>query len=250
MPITRMISTAASPLRTGAVSRGRASGAAAGAGTTRFGAVADAISVMGISEAELTPSVRNALGTLLGEVDALRRELEQMRGRLVQLEQLADEDTLLPTANRRAFERELNRMMGFAKRYAAPGCLLFFDVDNLKRINDGYGHVAGDACLRHIAEILLANIRSSDILGRLGGDELGIIMAQCDPATAAEKAESLLAQVVAKPLVWNGQAIPLSLSVGISPFSGEEDMSAMLQAADRAMYRQKGRGTRGAETRA
>jgi diguanylate cyclase (GGDEF)-like protein len=195
---------------------------------------------MGISEEELTPNVRAALTTLMGEVDALRRELEHMRSRILHLERLADEDALLPTANRRAFTRELTRMMAFAARYKSPGCLLFFDVDNLKRINDSYGHAGGDAALRHIADTLLANIRGSDVLGRLGGDEFGVIMAQCDPATATDKAKSLLSIVESRPLSWEGHSIPLSLSVGICPFTGTEELSAMLAAADRAMYQQKG----------
>ncbi|MBX6321780.1 MAG: GGDEF domain-containing protein [Rhodospirillaceae bacterium] len=203
------------------------------------------LSLLGISDAELSARARAVLVGLLCELAAAHRELDRVRACAMQLERLADEDTLLPIANRRAFVRELTRMMAFARRYETPGCLLFFDVDNLKRINDGHGHAAGDAGLRHIAELLQANIRSSDILGRLGGDEFGVIMARCDPATAAEKAQWLVELVESRPLAWDGQLIPLSLSVGLCPFSGHEDVTAMLQAADRAMYRQKGREPRG-----
>ena len=82
------------------------------------------------------------------------------------------------------------------------------------------------------------------MLGRLGGDEFGVIMAQCDAATGTEKAQSLLAVVASKPLRWDGHVIPVSLSVGVCPFSGSEELAAMLQAADRAMYSQKGNNAR------
>jgi diguanylate cyclase (GGDEF)-like protein len=227
------------PVRMG---RGKPAAGSAGNGAP---AVGDVSSVLGLSEAELTPNVRAAISTLLDEVDTLRREVEAMRGRAVQLERLADEDSLLPVANRRAFVRELSRMMGWAERYGSPGCLLYFDVDNLKLVNDSHGHAAGDACLKRIGETMMSNVRGSDIVGRLGGDEFGIIMTHCDPQTAADKAQCLLALIEAEPLVWHGASIPISLSVGLCPFSGSEQPIDMLHAADRAMYRQKGRALHG-----
>jgi diguanylate cyclase (GGDEF)-like protein len=199
----------------------------------------DDTSFMGLSEEELTPGVRKALGALLDEVEALRGDLQRTRGRVQELGRLADEDSLLPMVNRRAFLRELSRMSAFARRYRWSLCLLFFDVDGLKRINDSYGHAAGDACLRHIADLLVANVRGSDLVGRLGGDEIGVIMNRCDLPTAKDKAQSLVAQVGTNPLVWQGQAVPLSLSVGVCSFAGAEPASDMLAAADEAMYRAK-----------
>ena len=92
-------------------------------------------------------------------------------GVLHQQANLADEDSLLPVINRRAFVRELSRAMSFAQRYTQPSSLAFFDVNNMKTINDELGHAAGDAALMHVAEMLLEHVRHSDVVGRLGGDQ-------------------------------------------------------------------------------
>src|SRR3546814_16264467 len=114
----------------------------------------------------------------MADVYALRQELEEAHQRVGYLEQLADQDTLAPVLNRRAFIRELGRMAAFEERYGAAGAVLYFDVNDLKAINDRYGHAAGDAVLKQICEILLRETRASDVVGRLGVDEFGVIMAQ------------------------------------------------------------------------
>lgn len=209
----------------------------AGAAASR--SIADVTSVVGLDEAELSPAVRNSLALLMQEVDRLRRELERSRKRIEYLERLADEDSLVPVANRRAFVRELSRMVSFAERYGLGGYVIYFDVNYLKRINDAHGHAAGDAALCAIAKVLVDNLRESDVVGRLGGDEFGVILAQADEATAREKAATLAALIAATPFEWEGQAVPLSVAYGLQPLTGNVAPDAALDAADRAMYRQK-----------
>ena len=208
--------------------------------------VSDVATVAGLSDAELSPSVRAALAALMAEGDRLRRELETSRRRIEHLERLADEDTLLPIANRRAFVRELSRMMSFAERYGLTGSVLYFDVNNLKRINDQHGHAAGDAARKKIAELLLANLRASDVVGRLGGDEFGVILPQADDTVAREKAAALSGIIAAAPFEWEGKPIPLSVACGLQPLAGAAGVDDALHAADRAMYRQK-RGEAGSD---
>src|SRR5215467_7953058 len=93
-------------------------------------------SVLGIPEQEFTPRVRDAIMTLMHEVDVLRRELDQTRSRLDDLVKAADQDMLLPILNRRAFVRELSRFIGFAERYGTPSSVVYFDLNNFKHIND------------------------------------------------------------------------------------------------------------------
>src|ERR1700712_1291455 len=138
--------------------------------------VLPAANVLGIPEAEFTPRVRDAIMGLMGEVDNLRRELSQTRARLDEAEKTADQDHLLPLLNRRAFVRELTRYIAFSGRYNTPASLIYFDMNHLKRINDTYGHAAGDAALKHFAETLLGHVRDSDCVGRLGGDEFGVLL--------------------------------------------------------------------------
>ena len=166
----------------------RATGAYAAAKSTVVSReIGDITSVMGIPAHELTPKVRAAIGELMEEVDSLRREVQIQRERADRNEKLADEDALLPVVNRRAFVRELSRNMTFAQRYGTPSSVLYFDVNNMKTVNDSFGHSAGDAVLREVAATLLDNIRNSDVVGRLGGDEFGVILAQADEDVAARE---------------------------------------------------------------
>ena len=194
--------------------------------------------VMGIPEAEFTPKVRAAIMALMEEVDKLRRELQQNQQRIAYLEQLADQDSLTPIANRRAFVRELSRMMSFAERYDTPSSVIYFDVNDLKVINDSLGHAAGDAVLAEVAQTLVKNVRDSDFVGRLGGDEFGVILAYADQGVANEKAVSLSAAIASHPATWQGKTINISVSWGAHSFRGG-DAAGALDAADRAMYAQK-----------
>jgi diguanylate cyclase (GGDEF)-like protein len=199
----------------------------------------DAISIMGIPEAELTPKVRSAIMTLLQEVDRLRQDVEDGKKRVAFLEKLADQDTLVPIANRRAFVRELSRMIAFAERYSTPSSVLYFDINGLKIINDNLGHAAGDAAIRHVAAVLTGNVRESDTVGRLGGDEFGVLLANATLTAAQEKAAILAGKIEAVPFEWDGKHVPLRVAHGAYSFTGGEDAAKALAEADKAMYERK-----------
>tara|TARA_R110002110_G_scaffold84618_2_gene219855 strand:- start:1431 stop:2141 length:711 start_codon:yes stop_codon:yes gene_type:complete len=198
--------------------------------------VIDSASIMGIPEGELTPRVREALMQLMGEVDQLRREMSALRERLRESDELADRDPLIPVLNRRAFVRELSRVIAFGRRYGDPAGLVYFDIDDFKQVNDRHGHAAGDVALHHLAKLILDNVRETDIVGRLGGDELGLILARADEETARGKAASLAALVAATPVTYEGRKIPLSISAGAVSFTGEDAADDALARADKAMY--------------
>ena len=201
-----------------------------------------ALGIPGTPEAALSPELREAVTRLAAERDRLRDELASARSRIASLERLADQDSLTPVANRRAFVRQLTRTIAFTHRYGVPASVEYFDVNNMKQINDAHGHPAGDAALRHIAAVLGDNTRSSDIVGRLGGDEFGVILAQTDEQQAHGKAAALAAAIADTPLRWDGVTIALSAAWGVHAFSGTDDPQHAIEAADRAMYQQK-RGT-------
>jgi diguanylate cyclase (GGDEF)-like protein len=202
-------------------------------------AASPALKLAGIAENELTPQLRAALARMYAETEAMRRELEDSRERIAQLERLADEDSLAPIANRRAFVRELSRMIAFTRRYGPPSSVIYFDVNGMKQINDTHGHPAGDAALRHVAELLCNNVRSSDIVGRLGGDEFGVILAQTNQEQATAKADSLGQAIGETPLRWGNLTIPVSAAYGVYSFTGSDDAQVAIEAADKAMYKQK-----------
>ncbi|MBN4016447.1 GGDEF domain-containing protein [Rhodospirillaceae bacterium AH-315-P19] len=202
-------------------------------------AIEDVTSVMGIPETELTPKVRSALLDLMAEVDRLRQELLVFKERVSLLEHEADHDPLLAIANRRAFVRHLSRMMSYAERYGTCGCILYFDLDGLKTLNDTEGHAAGDAALGHVAQLFLENIRESDILGRLGGDEFGVLLAQTGLKAGREKAAILAQKIESSPFQWKEKTLSLSVSYGVYLFESAEDIDSAIEAADKEMYTQK-----------
>lgn len=214
--------------------------ATAGADAAAARAPAEVASVLGIPESEFTPRVRDAIMTLMGEVGRLRGELEQMRSQIEAVQALADQDSLVPLLNRRAFVREMSRILDFGERYDLTASLVYFDLDGFKQVNDTFGHAAGDAVLRHVATILTDNVRESDVIGRLGGDEFGLIMAKADREAAERKAAFLAAELASKPFEWNGQAIALSMAHGVHVFRKGENVDGAMENADRAMYNAKG----------
>ncbi|HXJ02199.1 MAG TPA: GGDEF domain-containing protein [Micropepsaceae bacterium] len=196
-------------------------------------------SVLGIPEEELTPQVRDAIMTLMREVDRLRQEIEQTRTHLDEMARTADQDMLLPILNRRAFVREISRFIAFAERYGVTSSLLYFDLDNFKAVNDAYGHSAGDFVLHHFTDLLSAQIRDSDVLARIGGDEFAIILAHVTLDLATKKGESLSQSLRDQPPVWNGKKIELSFSCGVYELHAGTNADTAIAHADRAMYAQK-----------
>jgi diguanylate cyclase (GGDEF)-like protein len=195
-----------------------------------------AASVLGIPENEFTPRVRDAIMNLMGEVDTLRRELQQTRTRLETVEKEADQDHLLPVLNRRAFVRELMRYIAFTDRYGTPASLLFFDLDGFKQTNDTYGHAGGDAALAHFAETLLQNVRDSDCVGRLGGDEFGVLLSHATQEQATKKADLLAESLRKTPIAWNGKSITVQFSYGAFELKSGEKAETAMARADEAMY--------------
>ena len=187
---------------------------------------------LGLSPAELTPAVRAALAHLQDEVDRLQ-------AKLADAELLADLDPLTPVLNRRAFERELGRAMASARRYGEDLSLVYFDLNGFKAVNDTYGHAAGDAALKHAADVLSANVRDSDVVGRMGGDEFAVILTRAAPDNAAKRAAQLAALVDAEPVTWRKHSFFLSTAWGVRPFAPDKEAAELLAEADAAMYLRK-----------
>jgi diguanylate cyclase (GGDEF)-like protein len=199
----------------------------------------DSTAFLGLEEIDMTPAVRGAVQTLLGEIDDLRGEVGRLKARLADTEGLADRDALTPLLNRRALLRELGRIRTFSQRYGSPASLVYFDLDDLKSVNDRFGHAAGDAALTAVAERLVANVRESDIVGRMGGDEFAVILVQADHATAEAKAASLARAVEAEPLRFGDWSAPMHISWGVREITQDAEPEALVADADAAMYARK-----------
>jgi diguanylate cyclase (GGDEF)-like protein len=235
--------------KTGSVSGPRAVGAAAYTRQAQAVAAAEAAApvsatatVLGIPEIEFTPRVRDAIMTLMGEVDSLRRELQRTRERLEEVERTADQDQLLPLLNRRAFVRELTRYISFADRYGTPATLIYFDLNGFKQVNDTYGHAAGDAVLNHFAQTLLRQTRDSDVVGRLGGDEFGVLLSHADLQQGLKKADQLTEVLRTNPTIWKDKIIPTDFSHGAFELKSGDTADLAIARADEAMYAHKRNG--------
>jgi diguanylate cyclase (GGDEF)-like protein len=187
----------------------------------------------------MTPAVKAAIQTLMTEIDDLRGEVGRLKGRLAETEELADRDALTPLLNRRAFVRELGRIRTFAQRYGSPASLVYIDLDDLKGVNDRLGHAAGDAALKAVAERLLSQLRESDIVGRMGGDEFAVILAQADQVTAEAKAAALARAVEAEPLQFGEWSAPLHISWGVREITQDIEPEGLVAEADAAMFARK-----------
>lgn len=221
-----------SPLRT-------VSAAAVAGETVLTAAPVDQARFLGIDERELTPAVQAAIATLVVELDELRGEVQRLKARLAEAETAADEDPLTCVRNRRAFLRELRRIAAFSQRYDWPASLVYFDVDDLKGVNDRSGHAAGDAVLQAVAERLLGHVRDSDVVGRMGGDEFAVLLAQADQATAEAKAEMLARLVAAEPVQAGPWLTPVKVSWGVRQIDPAIDLEAQIADADAAMFAMK-----------
>ena len=169
----------------------------------------------------------------------LRSQLAQAQARIDELQASADTDFLLDIPNRRGFERALDRSIAYIKRYQASGALVVLDVDRLKPINDAFGHAAGDRVLKAIVAVLLRQIRSSDVIGRLGGDEFGLLLWNLSETDARAKAASLEAMIDRLSFVFRGRTVTAGVSAGVAILGPHAEAGRALEQADRAMYQRK-----------
>ena len=146
---------------------------------------------------------------------------------------------MLFRSNRRGFARELHRSIAFIKRYDATGALIVLDVDHLKPINDTFGHAAGDEVLKAVAGVLSEVVRSSDVIGRLGGDEFGVLLWHLSEADARAKAAELEHAIDSLSFTFDGQTVHAGASAGVAVLDRRVNPVRALEEADRAMYVRK-----------
>ena len=227
----------AQPIRRKTIERSGSVSSSSSVSTVRN--IQDTTSILGIPHAEMTPKVRDAIMTLLAEVENMRHELEIAHRRISELERLADQDSLIEISNRRAFVREMTRMISYSDRYGINSSLIFLDMNDLKGINDTHGHKAGDEALVHLAKTMISSLRDSDIIGRLGGDEFGIILPKATEENANAKALQILKILDDNPLIDNGNKVPIKIAYGVYPLHSGLSPDQALDHADKKMYTHK-----------
>jgi diguanylate cyclase (GGDEF)-like protein len=176
---------------------------------------------------------------LVEEISRLRAQVAQLQERVEQLDHLAHQDSLIDLPNRRGFLRELERLIARVSRYDAKAAMLFVDVDGLKTINDSCGHLAGDQALIQVAELLASGVRKSDVVARIGGDEFGILLENADEPNAHETASRLIDMIADCEFLHEGEALPLSVAIGVGMIGASDTAESVMDRADEEMYRRK-----------
>lgn len=159
---------------------------------------------------------------------------EQLRLANQKLEVLASTDWLTGCLNRRAFTAKVSAHLQSGK--SGPGALLIIDADDFKLINDAFGHDQGDAALQMIADSIRANVGSHDLVGRLGGEEFGVLLVNAEKEAVAAGTERIRSAINSLSVGREGAARQLSVSIGGFSFAGEALFSDLFRSADQRLY--------------
>jgi len=154
-------------------------------------------------------------------------------------------DALTGLYNRHCFEDRFRAEFGYAQRHGDPLSVLFVDVDHFKKVNDTYGHAAGDEVLRQLGAFLIAQVRDEDLVARIGGEELVLVLRGIGQEGALRAAERLRAGIEALQIAHEGRRIPITVSVGLCSLgagSAIETAAELLARADAALYQAKESG--------
>lgn len=154
----------------------------------------------------------------------------------------ATTDGLTGLANHKTFYEILEKELWRSRRYGGQISLIMIDVDNLKKINDSYGHRAGDKVIREISRKIKDCIRQIDTAARYGGDEFAVILPNTSLADAIIVAERMVEAVAHSPAIWKKDQIPLSISVGLGQYDADANPEDITSGSDRALYKAKQAG--------
>ncbi len=179
------------------------------------------------------------LRQVLAYASRMEQQLIEQQQRIAYLESLSVTDELTGLNNRRGLLQGLERVLAEARRYDENGVLAFIDLDHFKMINDRFGHDAGDAVLRHVAVRLSANIRATDLIGRIGGDEFIVILTRTNLENGRRRVRTLLREALDGGFAYNGVQLPVSASTGIVAYGPSSQAAALIVEADKAMYHNK-----------
>ncbi len=217
----------------------------------------------------MSDKVHTKFAELEAELSELRRENASLKTQVSELNELAQRDPLTGIGNRRAFEHRLEVELNRTWRSRCPTCLMLFDIDRLKSVNDSLGHAAGDAVISGLARLLDASTRSLDSVFRIGGDEFAIVLSASGIESGMKVSDRIL-RASNTGMQWQGENISTSAAVGMASISIDgmgksellildtrtlkkvdegfrggkaEAFGALMNAADKALYAEKARGS-------
>lgn len=192
-------------------------------------------------ELTVTP-LKGQKGDLAGTVIVVR-DVSELRGITKQMSYQASHDALTGLVNRREFERRLEEALQTAHTNEVRHVLCYLDLDRFKAVNDTCGHMAGDGMLREVAALIKETVRDSDTVGRLGGDEFGMLLVGCPLDKARQIADDVVRKISDYRFVWKDKIFNIGISVGLIEISRESGApDEVMSAADSACYVAKKQG--------
>ncbi len=176
---------------------------------------------------------------VLSYAASAEQRMAEQQERITHLEQLSVTDELTGIRNRRGLKLSLGRLLAASARYNEEAVLGFIDLDDFKAINDTYGHAAGDNALRQVAKTLKTHTRTSDIIGRIAGDEFAVVLTRCSAELGQKRILKLQNDINGSIVNYAGKHIEVNCSVGTTEFDGKSDPALLIENADKSMYEDK-----------
>ncbi len=179
---------------------------------------------------------------LLEKIEKMEEDGDHLRSRLEETQQQAYRDVLTGIPNRQAYEERIAEEIARCRRYQSKLCMIVWDIDKFKAVNDNYGHAAGDRVLKVVAETLFAQTRETDFLARFGGEEFVMLLPETDIEATKTVAEKLREIIAETPFHFRDSEVPVTISGGIAELAKEETANSLFERADKALYAAKENG--------
>jgi len=164
------------------------------------------------------------------------------------LTKIASTDKLTGIYNRRAFDIIIDQALKDVERNQKHLSLILFDIDHFKKVNDTYGHLAGDCMVQKVVETAIHAIRNNDVICRWGGDEFLIILKECGLKDAMTTAEKIRKEIKINPAIYQETSIFSTISLGVTEYTRDDTQDSLLNRVDRALYEAKAGGRNRSET--
>jgi diguanylate cyclase len=182
------------------------------------------------------------LTELRGQVSVYEDKIQKLESELVSTAELIKEDPLTHVLNRRGLHDVFHVEMTRCERRNVPLSVAMIDIDDFKRLNDTYGHQAGDAALAHLAKLMRDMLRATDWIARYGGEEFVILMPETDMQQGIVGISRVKSALAGLPVPYKDQQISMTFSAGVTQGVLPEKDTDMLERADRGLYRAKAEG--------
>jgi len=208
--------------------------------TEKIRKIKEVVSLRKKQEMERARATKENMERLQQRIAEAERQAQEMSRRAEELKTVAMKDGLTGLYNRKAFELRISSTLNRAKESREPFCLIMFDVDGFKEINDAFGHVAGDKVLRKVAECLKGSFRENDFIARYGGDEFAAIIERMDRPMALERLEAFKKNLSKIRFVSHKKGeLRITVSSGVAEATGEDTPDTIVERADEEMYKEK-----------